>query len=128
MKDTALPITCIRAFLLQETVLRLQNCSLDLDVETKQGILWDSAVNLVNSGHSIQSSRIILVQVQGITKFLYKIEWSEQHPSDSRYRPLYLEKEFNEYECQIEKHKAKRCWFKSKNRTDDGTKVLVDSK
>ena len=45
-RDTALPLSSLRASLLQETVRRLQNCSLDLKVETKQKILSDFEENL----------------------------------------------------------------------------------
>ena len=50
--DTALPLSSIRASLLQETVRRLLNCSEDLALEAKQRILSSFAQKLINSGHT----------------------------------------------------------------------------
>ena len=117
MKDTALPTACIRASLLQETVRRLQNCSLDLALKEKQEVLSNFAFKLINSGHSVKSTRIILVQ--GITKFMYKVELSNLDPDDVNYKPLYLDKEFDEDERQVNKYLAKMVWFKNKGRKNN---------
>ena len=117
MKDTALPTACIRASLLQETVRRLQNCSLDLALKEKQEVLSNFAIKLINSGHSVKSTRIILVQ--GITKFMYKVELSNLDPDDVNYKPLYLDKEFDEDERQVNKYLAKMVWFKNKGRKNN---------
>ena len=101
MKETALPLSSIRSSLLQETVRRLQNCSIDLDVKEKQVILSKFACKLINSGHSLKSTRIILVQ--GITKFLYKVELNSLDPHNIRYKPLYLDKTYKEDERQVNK-------------------------
>ena len=61
-RDTALPLSSIRSTLLQETVRRMVNCSENLDLESRQLILSKFAQKLVNSGHSVRSSRIIIVQ------------------------------------------------------------------
>ena len=121
----ALPIVSIRSSLLQETVRRLQNCSLDLDVREKQKILSRFACKLVNSGHSTKSARIIIIQ--GITKFLYKVELSNLDPSDSQYKPLYLDKYHMEDERHVSKYMAKMTWFKQreggvKEADEDGIK------
>ena len=100
-RDTALPSSSMRASLLQETVRRLQNCSLDLKTEAKQEILSDYGRKLINSGHSRRSSRIILVQ--GVIKFLWKRDRSLLPESDPRFKPLYLDKEYCEEDRQISK-------------------------
>ena len=73
-RDTALPVSCIRASLLQEAVRRLLNSSADISTEIRTRVLDDFTQKLVNSGHSAQSSRIIVVQ--GISKYLYKLKLS----------------------------------------------------
>ena len=115
-RDTALPVSCIRASLLQESVRRLQNCSESLEVETKQDILSKFGRKLINSGHSIKSARIIVVQ--GVTKYLWKLELNRLPPSDPRYRPLYLDKSYKEEDRQIEKYRAKMEWYKVKKKED----------
>ena len=65
-KDTALPVSCLRASLLQETVRRLLNCSESLDVAKKQEVLSKFGKKLINSGHSVKSARITVVQ--GVVK------------------------------------------------------------
>ena len=67
-RETALPASCLWTSLLQEAVRRLINCSETLNVEVKQDILSKFARKLINSGHSVRSSRIILVQ--GVVKYL----------------------------------------------------------
>ena len=104
-KDTALPVSSLRASLLQETVRRLINTSPGLDTSIKQKILSKYAQKLINSGHSEMSTKIILVQ--GVTKYLYKVGLSKLNKSDKRYAPLYLSKHYREGERQIDKHMAK---------------------
>ena len=110
MKETALPLSSIRSSLLQETVRRLQNCSSDLDIKVKQEILSRFANKLINSGHSLKSTRIILVQ--GITKYLYKVRLDNLDPCSPKYKPLYLDKSYNEDERQVYKYMSKMTWFK----------------
>ena len=90
-KDTALPTASLWSSLLQETVRRLINCSLDLEQTEKQRILSEYAIKLINSGHSVRSTRIILVQ--GVVKFLWKVEKSMLPVTDPEFQPLYLNKE-----------------------------------
>ena len=110
MKNTALPLASLRASLLQETIKRLQNCSLDLDIVTKQEILSSFGKKLIKSGHSIKSARIILVQ--GVAKFLWKVKLSKLPTSDPSHKPLYMSKEFCEEDRQVSKYQAKMNWFK----------------
>ena len=111
-KDTALPAPSLRASLLQETVRRLLNCSPDLDHSVRSDILSRFGEKLINSGHSIKSARITMVQ--GVVKFLWKVEQSKKPLSDPAYRPLYLSKEYEEENRQINKYRAKMGWFRSK--------------
>ena len=66
------------------------NCSLDLDVEMKQEILSAYGKKLINSGHSLKSARIILVQ--GVVKFLWKVKLSQLPREDTQHRLLHLDK------------------------------------
>ena len=79
-RDTALPRSSIRATLLQETVRRLLNSSVNLGLEEKQAILSKYAQKLINSGHSCGSARIIIVQ--GIVKYFHKLELSRKDHND----------------------------------------------
>ena len=113
-KDTPLPASSLRSSLLQETIRRLQNCSPDLDISVKQDILSRYGANLINSGHSVRSSRIILVQ--GVVKYLWKVKLSNLPKDDPRFKPLHLSKEHCEESRQISKYQAKMSWFrKGKN-------------
>ena len=116
-KNTALPVDSLRSSLLQEAVRRLQNCSLDLDIQIKQQILSRYAEKLINSGHSIKSARIILVQ--GVVKFLWKVDLDKLPKEDTNHRPLYMDKTYNEEMRQITKYQAKMQWFKSKAPKED---------
>ena len=121
-KNTALPVSCIRASLLQETVRRLTNSSADISSTTRTEILNKFATKLVNSGHSQQSSRIILVQ--GVTKYLHRLKMSRLPEHDPRFTPLYLDKHFRETERQCEKKMAKTNWFKKRIRMRKKEKCL----
>ena len=90
-KDTALPLSSLRASLLQETVRPLINTSPKLDTSVKQEILSKYAQKLINSGHSETSTKILLVQ--GVTKYLLKVGLSKLNKPDERYTPLYLSKQ-----------------------------------
>ena len=114
-KDTALPVSSLRSSLLQDTVRRLLNTSSDAPPEVVHDILSKYASKLINSGHSVQSTRIIIVQ--GVTKFLHKRELSKLDPSDTRFHPLYLDKSYREEDRQVDKYMAKMEWFKSKKRS-----------
>ena len=103
-KNTALPTSCLWSSLLQETVRRLQNCCESLDKATKQQILSDYCQKLINSGHSVKSARIIVVQ--GVVKYFWKLDISKLDVSDPSYKPLYLAKEYREEDRQIVKYQA----------------------
>ena len=111
-KDTALPVSCIRASLMQDTVRRLLNCSRSVEQRVRTRVLDDVASKLVNSGHSPQSARIILVH--GVTKYLHKVKLSELQTDDPEFRPLYFGKDYREDERQCDKYMAKMSWYKSK--------------
>ena len=116
-KETALPTSSLRSSLLQEAVRRLQNCSVDLNIESKQEILSVFGQKLINSGHSRKSARIILVQ--GVIKFLWKLGRSTLPEDDPKYKPLYLAKEYCEEERQITKYQARMNWFRRKRTEKD---------
>ena len=98
-RDTALPLSSIRATLLQETVRRLVNCNTMLDLKEKQVILSRFAQKLINSGHSVESSKILIVQ--GAVKYFHKLEASRKNPEDPNYKPLYLSKSYNEKNREV---------------------------
>ena len=114
-RNTALPTSCIRASLLQETVRRLTNSSTDISTETRTEILNKFASKLVNSGHSHQSSRIIMVQ--GVTKYLHNLKLSRLPEQDPNFVPLYLSRQYRETERQCEKKMAKTNWFKERKKS-----------
>ena len=101
-KNTALPVASLWSSLLQETVRRLQNCSEDLYKTEKQRILSRYCQKLINSGHSVRSAKIIVVQ--GVVKFIWKSDASKLPHSHLNYIPLYVEKEFCEEDRQITKY------------------------
>ena len=109
-KETALPVSCIRASLIQETVQRLMHCSSSLDKMMWTDIFNKFARMLVNSGHSSQSARILMVQ--GTMKYLHKLKMLRLPEEDPNFEPMYLNKEYREDERQYEKKMAKTRWFK----------------
>ena len=109
-KNTALPTSCLWSSLLQEAVRRLQNCSDVLDSSIKQEVLSNYCQKLINSGHSIRSARIIIVQ--GVVKFLWKSDMNKLPVTDPCYRPLYLSKDYREDDRQITKYQARMEWYK----------------
>ena len=112
-RDTALPTASIKATLLQETVRRLLNNSVDLDVTEVRSILSRFAQKLINSGHSQLSNKLFIVQ--GVTKYLHRLRLSRLPENHPKFRPLYLSKEYNESQRQISKYLAKMEWFRSED-------------
>ena len=86
-RDTSLPVACIRASLVQDTVRHLLNCSRSVDSSYRTEALNKFASKLVNSGHSCQSARIMIVQ--GVTRYLHKVKLSQLPIEDLNYAPLY---------------------------------------
>ena len=115
-KDTALPTSCIRASLLQEVVHRLLNCSPNSEPDLKRAALDTLAQKLVNSGHSQQSTRILLVQ--GVTNYLYKVKCLELEADHTNYEPLYKSKRYKEEERQTKKFLARANWYKKKEKKE----------
>ena len=124
-KNTALPMSCIRASLLQETVRRLLNCSPNGDVTLKRDALDKFSRKLVNSGHSNQSARIILVQ--GVTKYMHKLSLSQLDQEDPRYKPLYVAKDYMEGERQKDKFLAKTNWYRKERDLRQGVDMKKES-
>ena len=91
-RETALAADSVRSTLMQEVIRRLLNCSLDLDLPEKHTILSTFAQKMLNSGHSIESTRI--VPVHAVVKFLDMVRMSELPTDDSGHRPLHFEKNY----------------------------------
>ena len=119
-RDTSLPVACIRASLVQDTVRHLLNCSRSVDSSYRTEALNKFASKLVNSGHSCQSARIMIVQ--GVTRYLHKVKLSQLPIEDLSYAPLYFDKKFKEQERQSDKYLAKMNWYRSgkKNKPEKG--------
>ena len=75
------------------------------------------ASKLINSGHSCQSARIIIVQ--GVTKYVHKVKVSLLPPEDPNFAPLYFDKKFKENERQCDKYLAKMNWFRVSKQTNE---------
>ena len=121
-RDTALPTASIRSTLLQETVRRMLNTSVDTEPELVNDILSKYAQKLVNSGHSQLSTKIFIVQ--GVTKFLHKVKISRLPVDHPQYKPLYMAKEYNENQRQVDKFLAKMNWFRSRpNKLESGNDI-----
>ena len=54
--------------------------------------------------------------VQGVVKFIHKLDMSKLPKTDPRYKPLHLSKEYCEDDRQILKYRAKMEWFKSEKK------------
>ena len=87
-------------------------------------VLDKFAAKLVNSGHSPQSSRILIVQ--GVMKYLHKVKLSKLNHDDPSYEPLYLNKTYREDARQCDKYLAKMNWYKSKGRSITTIKTALD--
>ena len=68
LKGTALPDSTVRASLVQEVVRRMQNCGEMVELGERERVLSTFAQKLINSGPTVKSSEIIIVQ--GVTKYL----------------------------------------------------------
>ena len=88
-KDTALSENCIRSSLVQEGVRRLLNCSVDLPVIEKQEILSKFASKMLNSKHSVESVKFILVHA--VTRYNELIRKSKLNPEDPNFKPLHFD-------------------------------------
>ena len=108
-KNTALSENSIRASLTQEVVRRLKNCSLELPLEEKQGILSKLGQKMVNSGHSVRSTQYMLVH--GVVKFMEMVRCSNLPNNHPDYRPVHCDKEFNVFNRKLKKILAKTSWF-----------------
>ena len=72
---------------------------------------------MLNSGHSLQEAKRVIVC--GVTtKYLFLLECSSKELSDADYKPLYVGKEYNEVERQLEKYLIKMGWYKKDMNTD----------
>ena len=110
-KTTALPEASVRSSLTQEVVRRLKNTSELLPKTHIQATLSTFSQKLVNSGHSVKSAQFILVH--GTTKYLELLKRSKLETSNSLYRPLHCDKEFDKFNRKLYKLLAKNSWYDS---------------
>ena len=109
-RDTALSPTSVRASLVQEVVRRLLNCSRDLPVGPKQDVLSKFAQKLLNSKHSVSSSKIILVH--GVTKYVEICRRSDLETSHPDHKPLHFDRLYMRDERRIKKFLAASNWYR----------------
>ena len=100
-KDTALSENCIRSSLVQEGVRRLLNCSGDLPVIEKQEILSKFASKMLNSKHSVESVKFMLVH--SVTRYNEIIRRSNLNPVNPNYKPLHFDQNFKTHERKLSK-------------------------
>ena len=108
-KETALNEESVRSTLVQETVRRLKNCSLNLPVEEKQLILSQFAQKMRNSGFSLSSCQYVLVH--GVTKFKEMVRCSELPEDDCNFKPLHCSSKYNVFNRKLHKMLAKTSWY-----------------
>ena len=108
-KETALAESSIRSTLIQETVRRLKNCSLELPMEEKQEILSVFAQKMCNSGHSISSIQYILVH--GVVKFIELVRLSQLEKTNFEYKPIHPAREHDVIRRKLHKMLQHTGWF-----------------
>ena len=108
-KETALASSSIGASLNQEVVRRLLNCHSALPLCEKQNILSEFAQKLLNSGHSLSGSQLVLVH--GTSRYLDLVRKSELPTDDPQYKPLHYGKNFKKIERKLSKHLNKTGWY-----------------
>ena len=118
MKGTALPEATIRSSLLQEVVRRMEHCSKDCPPNSRTEVLSACAQKMINSGHSLKSTRLTIVH--GVTKYVENIKLDSFPENHKQHRPMYLYKKYNEGERQREKTSARVDWYGEK---ENGEKV-----
>ena len=85
-------------------------------MEERHEILSKFASTLVNSGHSVNSSRILIVQ--DVTKYIDNLRLSSLPETHKHYRPMYLSNVYKQSESQINEYLDKMNWFADKE--EDG--------
>ena len=116
LKGTALPESLVHASLTQEIVRRMKNFCERVAVDERREILSRFGQKLVNLGHSLKSSCIMMVH--GVTKYfeiLRKHKLPQDHPE---YKPMHLSKEYEQSNRQIKKQLAKVTWFQGNGGSD----------
>ena len=64
---------------------------------------------LVNSGHLLESSKMILVH--GVVKFLDMVRRSKLPQSDPKFKPLHVGRHFKKFEMKLLKFLSKSGWY-----------------
>ena len=100
--NTALSENSIRSSLVQEVIRRLKNCSVDLPLVEVQSILSTFGQKLINSGHSVMSSRYVLVH--GMVKFTELKRLSSLPAKHADHKPLYNPKENDVFKRKLPLH------------------------
>ena len=94
----------------------MQNCCEKTPTEDRQKILSHLASKMVNSGHSLNSSRILIVQ--GVTKYYDNLRLSKLPQNHKHFRSLYLSTGYKQSERQIQKYMGKMTWFSDGEKED----------
>ena len=81
---------------------RLKNCSRDISHDKRTEILSKLSNKIINSGHGQQETKKMIVK--GTAKYLHLLECSELNEEDPEYKPLYIGKEYDESNRQVEKY------------------------
>ena len=104
-KDTALNENSLRASLVQEVIRRMKCCSENVSVDEKQLILSKMAQKMINGGHSLASTQLVLVH--GIVKLNEMIRNSKLDPTQKNYKPLHSESTYDRFNRKLQKMIAK---------------------
>ena len=96
----------------------MQNCGEMVELREREGILSTFAQKLINSGHTAKSSKIIIVQ--GVTKYLDNMRRHNLPVQNSEYKPMYLSKEYDQENRQIEKYMGKMTWYQNDGKKEVG--------
>ena len=127
LHNTALSATSLTSSIVQEGVRRLLNTSTTAPEHVKTQILNKFASKLVNSGFSRDDTEMFLVH--SATSYIHKVMLSELPKDHTKYKPLYLSKEYRREERALTKARAKTNWFKSKSTsTESDSKEKKENK
>ena len=112
--STALSRSSLHASLIQDIVRRMQNCCEDITSETRAKIISDFAQKIVNSGHSNEVCRKIVIL--GLSKYMHNRDMDSKPKTDPQYRPIHLAKTYEEHNRQLHKQILKDHYYKGSNK------------
>ena len=85
------------------------HCCQNLEKSRIQEILSSFSSKLINSGHSIASSQLVIVH--GLTKYYEILRRSKLDPSHRDFQPVHFGKEYNKVERKLKKFLATKNWY-----------------